>query len=332
MRAGHSKTFYCSNVLLVRFHDTHAMKGGELLFRFLFGGGNKNNEQKQADQTRAQLTVDALTRGNLPPYVVDRIHKESTGQLPWTSDLSINEWALLQRYRVEPLGQVMGSSVYHVGFVYRFGDLVTTRELKEPTNALYEGRKLALSRLRQEAALLGANAVVGVKLVHKGFDFEAQMVEYACFGTAVRLANLPASQNPVLCTVSGQDFVRLLAADALPVGLALGASFYYVHTDFWSQRQRNSWVNQEMSQFQRAVSEVRHLTMSRMRWDVRTENGTGVIGAGFDLHVEERSGGKTNDDEEIVDYLLDAVTIGTIIDHSRSQQAIGIKAVLNLSK
>ena len=36
----------------------------------------------------------------------------------FTSDLSVNELALLGQAGYEPLGQVMGSSVYHVGWQY----------------------------------------------------------------------------------------------------------------------------------------------------------------------------------------------------------------------
>ena len=312
------------------------------MFHFHFGGKSAKDsslqlelaELKRQESARAQSTLDALQRGELPPTVVTRIRSQNAGDLPWTSDLSVNEWALLSRYRLETLGQVMGSSFYHVGFVpnYAFGFIPVSQELEAPTQALYEGRHLALSRMAQEASLMGAHAVVGVRLEAKGFNLEEHMFEYVCFGTAIRVEGLAPSNHPTLCTVSGQDFVRLLVAGAMPIGLALGGSFYYLRTDWWSQRQSMSWYNQEMQQFQRAVSDIRRLTMQRMREDVRKLGGSGVLGADYHLDVKEISGGKTNDDQEIVDHILEAIMIGTVVDRGQRPASMKIDAVLDLSK
>ena len=111
----------------------------------------------------------------LPPDAVARLQEQASRQgTPrhfFTSDLSTNEMLLVQRAGYEPLGQVMGSSIYHMGFQWRnfaWRNSARTQgaafELDVLTQAFYNARHLALGRLQQEAALLGASAVVGVRL------------------------------------------------------------------------------------------------------------------------------------------------------------------------
>ncbi|MCY0875525.1 MAG: heavy metal-binding domain-containing protein [Firmicutes bacterium] len=290
---------------------------------------------RQQDQLRAKQTQEALARGQLPPNVVERLQSERAGNLPWTSDLSVQEWASLRQYRLKPLGQVMGSAFYHIGYIPNPGMnwYPSSQELRPPTQAMYQSRHLAMERLRQEAMLLGANAVVGVHLEHKGFQTEAGMMEYAAFGTAVYIEDLGQRSQPLLCTVSGQDFARLTAAGAIPVGLALGASFYYLYTDWWDMRQENSWYNQEMQHFVRGVAEARRLATRRMREDVTQSGGDGVIGTDMHLHVEEIGGGRSTDEgEAIIDHVIEVFMLGTVIAYERRvvPEQLQASAVLDL--
>lgn len=306
-------------------------------FRFLGGkSGSKSSDSyrfdsppppvldlaalRQQEQLRSRQTQEALARGQLPPNVVQRLQSERKGDLPWTSDLSVQEWASLRRYRLQPLGQVMGSAFYHVGYIPNPAAnwYPSSQELRPPTQAMYQSRHLAMERLKQEAAMLGANAVVGVHLEHKGFQMEEGMMEYAAFGTAAHIEGLGNPSEPILCTVSGQDFARLAAAGAIPVGLSLGASFYYLYTDWWDMRQEGSWYNQEMQHFQRGVSEARRLATRRMREDVAKVGGDGVIGADMHLHVEEIRGGRsTEEGEAVIDHIIEVFMLGTVVTYDR---------------
>ncbi len=309
------------------------------MFGFRFPKGSQPPQNKDtpdpavqlAAKERADRTLQALTQGRLPSDVTDRLDKIRSGSLPWTSDLSISEWAALRPYRLEPLGQVMGSSFYHVGWTgtQNFGFMPQSHELQAPTQALYQGRRLAISRLTQEAAELGANAVVGVRIEQKGWTFEERMVEYVSYGTAVRIQGLKTTGAPVLASVSGQDFVRLLAAGSMPVGVALGACYYYLLTDWWDVRQQFSYYNQEMQHFQQGVSTVRHLVLRRLQEDARTLGGSGVIGADFSLRVEdvERD---TGNNQTVTDHILEVAMLGTVVDMTSARPANKVSLTLDL--
>lgn len=314
------------------------------MFRFTFGRGDKPRSDengarfnspppprldiaalKREEGDRLQALRHALANGVLPPNVTNRLQSQLRGELPWTSDLSVNEWAALRPYRLRPIGQVVGSCFYHVGYVPNgySGFYTQSHEMAAPTRALTEGRALALARMEQEARVLGANAVVGVHLKRTRFVFEDVIYEFAAYGTAVRVEGLPESQAPLLCTVSGQDFARLLAAGALPVGLAMGASFYYLRTDWWDVRQEMSFYNQEMTHFQRGLGTARKMAGAKLRRDAERLGAKGVVGTELEFDVQEIPGGMTNENERIEDHLISVFMMGTAVEYISDPPARG---------
>src|ERR1700681_1372644 len=80
----------------------------------------------------------------------------------WTSDLSINEFALLHGAGFEPIELVMGVSVYHVG--YQFTGIKQQSELPVLVEATYMTRWNAMARMQAETHALGADGLFGVRL------------------------------------------------------------------------------------------------------------------------------------------------------------------------
>jgi uncharacterized protein YbjQ (UPF0145 family) len=80
----------------------------------------------------------------------------------FTSDLSVSEYVLLGEAGFEPLGFVVGSSIYHVGL--QIGRWNKNQELQVLTQAMYHARELAMARMRAEADHLSADGIVGVQL------------------------------------------------------------------------------------------------------------------------------------------------------------------------
>jgi uncharacterized protein YbjQ (UPF0145 family) len=80
----------------------------------------------------------------------------------FTSDLSVSEYVLLGEAGFEPLGFVVGSSIYPVGL--QAGRWSQNQELQVLTQAMYNARELAMARMRSEADHLAADGIVGVQL------------------------------------------------------------------------------------------------------------------------------------------------------------------------
>jgi uncharacterized protein YbjQ (UPF0145 family) len=96
----------------------------------------------------------------MQPNTLDPVASErlSHAGKVFTSDLSINEFALLHGAGFEPIELVMGVSVYHVG--YQFTGIRQHSELPVLTEATYRARWNAMSRMQTEADSLGADGVV----------------------------------------------------------------------------------------------------------------------------------------------------------------------------
>jgi uncharacterized protein YbjQ (UPF0145 family) len=107
---------------------------------------------------------------------------------PFTSDLSGQDfWTLMQTGHV-PLGLVMGTCVYHIAH-RGLGQTLRTAgqnvELPNFTQALYEARELAMTRMQDEANELGASGIVGVRLEEKTHMWGDHTIEFLSLGTAV---------------------------------------------------------------------------------------------------------------------------------------------------
>src|SRR5277367_6023630 len=83
------------------------------------------------------------------PEAADSRLAHTAGAVPsgvFTSDLSVSEYVLLGEAGFEPLGFVVGSSIYHIGL--QVGRWSQNQELQVLTQAMYNARELAMSRIR----------------------------------------------------------------------------------------------------------------------------------------------------------------------------------------
>lgn len=251
----------------------------------------------------------ALARGALPVSVQERLGRERARDLPWTSTLSVADWALGRGLGFEPVGQVMGSSMYHTGWSYM--PARQSGELDAPTQAAHRVRTLALERMRQEAALLGATGVIAVRVVRRAYAWGDNLTEFTATGTAVRVAGEAPSARPFLATVDGADLTRLLTSGHVPLGVALGVSVAYVYTDWTSLMQESGWTNQEMVSFTQATYAVRQLAMERLGRQARSDGADGVIAYDTSMAVTAVEGG--GGQNERTDHILEFSAIGTAI-------------------
>lgn len=301
---------------------------------WLFGKNNgprPSKEEQLEQQSLTGKTMDALTRGKIPPYIEERIRNQLQGQVPWTSDLSVNEWLLLRQYGLRPLGMVMGSSVYHIRFsASNYSGTWASRSMSDIENALLNVRQLALQRMQEEARLLGAHAVVNVRLDSRLPDWESHQTEFTAFGTAVSLTGVAVPDEPLLCTVSALDFIKLLQSGSIPISVGLGVAAYYQYTTRKNQWQTNSWYNQEVPTFTDSVYEVRHLAMRHLKQQIQQHGGDGVLASDTYMRVYKVEVERGEDDER-EDHVLEFVATGTIISATQKSPKPAIQVSVSLS-
>ena len=108
---------------------------------------------------------------------------------PFTSDLSGQDFWTLLKAGYQPLSLVMGTCVYHVahlGVMQSLKQLGQNVEMANYTQALYDARELALSRMQAEAEREGATGIVGAQVREGSYGWEPFVIEYFAVGTAVK--------------------------------------------------------------------------------------------------------------------------------------------------
>ena len=199
----------------------------------------QSDAQPQAEGTAVaraeaphQATYEAGSLAGIPDSGRERIArmKQEVARGFFTSDLSVNEFLLVKQSGFEPLGLVLGSSIYHIG--WQQAGWNQSQELAVLTQAMYHARELAMTRMEEEADQLGADGIVGVRLDIGRYEWGADLAEFISVGTAVRhrggeLHRAPGGR-PFTSDLSGQDFATLLRAGYRPVGLVMGNCVYHV--------------------------------------------------------------------------------------------------------
>ena len=199
----------------------------------------------------------------------------------FSSDLSVSEYVLLGEAGFEPLGFVVGSSIYHIGLQpSKWGQ---NMELTVLTQAMYNARELAMSRMEVEAEHLGADGVVGVELRMQAYVWGQDVLEFLATGTAVKAvgssgAHRTPDGRPFTSDLSAQDFFRLLASGAVPVSFVLGTCVYHIAHQSIMQSLRQAGQNQEMLIFTQGIYEARELALSRMQAEAVEAKANGIVG------------------------------------------------------
>lgn len=196
---------------------------------------------------------------------------------PALSDLSVTEFLTLSRMGFLPHGLVIGCSMYDSGFGNYTGQ---TRELAQMSHAMREVRRLAVHRMRDQAAKLSAEGVVGVRLIveHHRWRGGHNVVKFVAVGTAIAFDHDHGPQEfrgapslrlvngtPFTSDLSGQDFVTLLRAGYRPLELAMGSCVYEINpgdVGTWSTR------NEEIGSYTQAFFDAREYAMDRLAQDL----------------------------------------------------------------
>jgi uncharacterized protein YbjQ (UPF0145 family) len=240
----------------------------------------------------------------------------------FTSDLTVNEFMLITDAGFDPLGLVVGSSIYHIGLqVANWG---RNQEMTVLSEAMYNARQLAMTRMEEEAEDLGADGVVGVRLDVGRYDLGGKMAEFVAIGTAVRhregaLHRAP-NGKPFTSDLSGQAFWTLLRTGHRPVGLVMGSCVYHVAHRGPIKTMGQISSNVELPNFTQGLYSARELAMQRMQTEAQALGARGIVGV--DLQEKSHSWGA---------HVIEFFAIGTAIVATTPQHIESPSQVLDLN-
>jgi len=282
-------------------------------------------QQRMQAQQEAEASRRALEGGGLPLQATRRLSEEvAAGHPLFSSDLSTKEFSLTRTLGYQPLSQVMGSSIFQVGWQYTrtYSINPSEQELTTVSQAHQRAALLALGRLEQEAALLKAHGVIGVRLTTRDYEWGTNMLEFTAIGTAIKLPNTPLPQRPFLSDLSGQEFWTLLQAGYYPVGLVTGYCSYCVSSG-WDLNQRlRSWYNQEISEYTQALYDARGLAMSRAESMARKLKAVGIVGVQIGYRKQQYEYESEPTHTTYRDLFVHFSVVGTAITAQRKEHVI----------
>lgn len=207
------------------------------------------------------------------------------------SNLSVSEFVLAEQEGAVPIRQVMGNSIFKIGYQLT-GIQLPTGEIKGLMRPLRDVYLHAIFRMQREAQGLGAHAIVGVRLEEKRkyphLWTPKNVIEVKTTGTAVALDGEDVPEKPVISRLSGQEFYALRRTGYAPVGLVFGQSVYYQLTQ-WSSVSPTppgvsalDWgrvnLNTERTDYTQAVAKARHLAMKWLETEANYLGAEGIVG------------------------------------------------------
>jgi uncharacterized protein YbjQ (UPF0145 family) len=262
---------------------------------------------------------------DLPQHARERLNQMSGrgGRRMFTSDLTVNEFLLVKEAGFDPVGLVVGSSIYHIG--YQQANWSQNQEMQVLTQAMYHARELAITRMEEEADALGADGIVGVRLEVGRYEWGESLAEFIAVGTAVRSADGQSRRapngKPFTSDLSGQDFWTLLRAGYFPLALVMGNCVYHVAHQGLRGLFKTMGQNTEMVNYTQGLYDARELAMERMQAEAAQVQAEGIVGT----QIQEKSHGWGS-------HVIEFFAVGTAITSlSADHQIASPQMVLTLN-
>jgi uncharacterized protein YbjQ (UPF0145 family) len=271
--------------------------------------GSPEAAAQAAAQARSAAWEQALNHGGVPDFVTARLDATAAGKTPWLSSMTPAELLLARSHGVRPIATITGTCWFQFG--------------RSWTEGHTQGWRTALERLIAEARECKANAVVDVKL--RTSAGEGSAMDYTLIGAAIRFEGLPPAQDPVVATVPALEFVRLMEAGVLPVGIAVGAHYEWM-TDMMGGVSGNYFTgNQKLNTLSAFWESVRRRAHMELRYDTARQ-GTGVL-----AHTQFGQIFKQEVDKQPDRYLGRYIVIGTVVHTQKGDKVPhGIEMVVDM--
>jgi len=250
--------------------------------------------ERQAAAARQADILTAIARNRVPASASARLTGARDGRVPWIATMTPAELSVARSHGLRPVATVSATCWMHYGWSWTLGHS--------------EGWAKALQRLKMEAVEAGANAVLDVKMRTVPLEVENSL-DFTLVGTAVKLDGLPPSPDPIVATVPALEFVKLLEADVVPTGLAVGA-YYAWQRNFWGKGSQPIWANQENTQLSQIWEQVRQRAHADLRRNAQPQ-GNGVLAH---VNFSQMFEAELNDQPH---FLARHIVVATTVDSRR---------------
>ena len=316
-------------------------------------GGSEQQEREQ------EQSLALIERGGIPLSAQRRLSElrrtqgaDGAGGGSFTSDLSVDGFALCHRLGLTPLSQVMGSSIYQIGYQGAwgagYGETILI-ELDTLSQALNEVRGRALARLGEEARHVGADAVVGVQTRsgESQLDTGTLALEHVVVGTAVRRDGKRVD-HPVLTELSVAEYTMLVEGGFEPLGIVAWSSVFFTSYVFGGMAAGGMLGggsltmgvrNFELREFTQAIYSAREAVMAQVTAQASQLRASGIVGMKIGHTVRPHTlsgggmglGGGIQGGRELRGLMVTFTAVGTAIQQQGDSTIPKPKPTIDLS-
>lgn len=265
------------------------------IFDIFKGPSAEARAAQAASEARQADIVRCLSSGEVPSAIHQRLQDAASGKLPWMATLTAPELSIVRSHGLRPIAAVSATCWLHYGWSWTLGHA--------------EGWAQALRRLKEEALAAGANAVLDVKMRTVPLMVENSM-DFTLIGTAVRVDGLPLKGEPIVATVPALEFIKLLEADVVPTGIAVGAHYEWL-TDWRGTARMGFMGNIESKQLSGLWERVRDRAHKDLRVNARGQ-GNGVL-----AHINFSQSFERDGQNDRKEYLARHIVVATTVDATR---------------
>ena len=255
----------------------------------------KPDAEAAAHAERVADIQDSLRKGEVPAAIKTRLEGARSGRMPWTATLTPAELMIARSHGLKPIAAISATCWLHYGWSWTEGHA--------------EGWSKALRRLQEEAWAAGANAVLDVKMRTIPLGVNDSM-DFTLVGTAVYVEGLPRSDAPIVATVPALEFVKLMEADVVPTGIAIGAHYEWMND--WQRSTNLAWMGNIESQ---ALSQLWETVRQRAHQDLRAQARTQGNGVLAHLNFSQMFEGEGQ--QGVKQYLTRHIVVATTVDARR---------------
>lgn len=243
----------------------------------------------------------------LPPAATARMQRAQSSPLA-TSMLTVPSALSLAAVGFDPVGEAMGCVVAQLGWQGYGGcgvwygnsyggsaPVISSRSARYAgfsgyVNGLTNGYRTALRRLTDEAAALGADGVVGIRLTADPLAGTGAR-EFVAMGTAVRGRSRTRPAFPFTTELPGTDVAALLLSGWTPVALRMGIEVAIRHDDWQTRAQAGSPffnnANVEVTGYTDLVQQARAVAREQLRREIAQVGADGAVVSDVSMRVWE---------------------------------------------
>jgi uncharacterized protein YbjQ (UPF0145 family) len=311
-------------------------------------GDSEDLQQQEQEQSLARVE-----QGGIPLSAHRRLSELSERGGSFTSDLSVNGFALCHQLGLKPLSQVMGSSIYQMGYqgawgAQGYGGGGILIELDTLTQALNEVRGRALVRLAEEARCVGADAVVGVqtRAGESQLDTGGFALEHVAVGTAVSRKGANAKQ-PVLSELSVAEYAMLLQGGFEPLGIVAWSAVFFTSYLYGGMAGGGMLAGGgpltmgvqsfELREFTQAIYSAREAVMQQITGQASALGAAGVVGVKINHSAQPHTlsggmgmGGGLAGGRELRGLMVTFTAVGTAIQQHGDHTIPAPKTTIDL--